>query len=344
MIYSSNYILTPPRKTVNYRIGDDAKGGTIFLYGNPNSSNIAIFCAGYPDDHVNGQTFCSCLAKDNNMLVGLMCLPGYEDRQDKPWESHKPQGYSFKEMVIALREAVKVLHAESTDKCAKLTGIFHDWGVYVGLTWANMALEEEEKILAPDDLILFDVLGPTHKKHIDLPGCRKSFALESFQALYQIILASSFVLYRYVSKSLAKMIFIAGLISMKLLHLSPSLPIDSEIIKRRNPPMNLHRMIYMAYPYFNFFKAKFLGRMEEDFSYFTLPEDLKKTPVLYLYGTEKRFMFHDEGALEYLKREARENRSRSNGIAVKNAGHWLYVQQLQSCLEEIKFFVAARKL
>lgn len=68
--------LPPPRKVVNYYTADDPKGGALFIYGDADSKNIAVFCAGYADDHDVGMSFCKNLAENNKTLVGLMCIPG----------------------------------------------------------------------------------------------------------------------------------------------------------------------------------------------------------------------------------------------------------------------------
>lgn len=330
---SSSNTPVVPRKIVHYRIANDPKAGALYLYGNPDSSHIAIFCAGYPDDHEHGQTFCFRLANENDMHIGLMCLPGYDDRKDKPWEKHSSEGFTFNEMVTSMREAVKVLRSESTYSNVKLTGIFHDWGVYVGSTWTNMTMEESSE-MAPNDLILFDVLPPTHKNHDNVPN--KSSPL----SIYQVVLALSFAIRMKMSIVLARLIFILGLKFLKTFRLSPSLSIDSKTLMNRTRPMSIDKMIFMAYPYYNFCKAKIIGSNDE-FLHFTLPKNLNDTPVLYLYGTEKRFMFHDESVVQYLKREIREKRSKSNAIAVVGAGHWLYVQNPESCLKEISAFMEA---
>ena len=67
---------------------------------------------------------------------------------------------------------------------------------------------------------------------------------------------------------------------------------------------------------------------------------LEKTPVLYLYRSEKRVMFHDDGAVKYLEREAKENRSKSNAIVVEGAGHWLYLQEPDFCLKNVMEFMS----
>ena len=169
---TNNSPLPAPTKIVTYPIAEDPNGGAIFFYGNPNASSIAIFCAGFPDDQENGQVFCSRLAEENNTLVALTCLPGYDDRPDKKWQTHKAEGYTFDEMAAAIREAVKVLRRESTNEKAKLTAIFHDWGVAPGMMWANRSLEDENAD-SPDDIVLFDVLMAAQKEH-----CKESSGID----------------------------------------------------------------------------------------------------------------------------------------------------------------------
>ena len=54
------------------------------------------------------------------IVSAAVCIPGYED-----W---KPEGYTFEEIVVSLREATKVLQGLSTNGSAKWIGVFHDWG------------------------------------------------------------------------------------------------------------------------------------------------------------------------------------------------------------------------
>ena len=343
---SSADSLPAPRKVVPYYVADDPKGGALFLYGNPDSSNIAIFCAGFPDDHETGQAFCSNLAEKNKTLVGLMCLPGYDDSSEKPWTTHKKGGYTFDEMAATVRDAVKVLRTESTTvEKAKLTGIFHDWGVMPGLLWANRSLEDDNAD-SPDELVVFDVLPTVHKdQKKDVPGHEQTTISEKIITwAYRIVLAIAFALQLYVSKTIALVFFVPAFTALGILGLQPTLKIDSKIFEARKPPMDPHRVIYMAYPYLNVFKEMykmiFSSKVQSVFKMMTLTKDLKKTPILYLYGTDKRIMFHDNGAVKYLEREAKENRSKSNAIAVENAGHWLYIHQPDRCLEEVMKFMA----
>jgi hypothetical protein len=137
----------PPRKIVSYPIpGDSKKGGALFIYGDEKAKNIAFISPGFPDDHGVFLPFASRLASETDTLVGVTCLPGYDDREDKRWIEHKrqkPDGYTFEEAAAALREAAKALFAESAcPSKPKITGIFHDWGSLVGNIWAKQAMAE----------------------------------------------------------------------------------------------------------------------------------------------------------------------------------------------------------
>ncbi len=130
-----------PRKIVTYPISGDEKGGALYIFGDSTSSRIAIMSAGFPDDQSIFCPLASRLAKETGTLVGVTCIPGFDDREDKSWTTHKKEGYTWDEMVHAFREAVKVLRSESTFSSTKtsektkaeLVGIFHDWAVVPGL-------------------------------------------------------------------------------------------------------------------------------------------------------------------------------------------------------------------
>ena len=194
--------------------------------------------------------------------------------------------------------------------------------------------------MCPDRVVLFDVMGPPHPETENIPIVAKDTPYEVLVTLtYRIVFATAYGLRRFVSKTLAKMYMIPCMIALNVLRVAPTLDVDAKVFEQRKKPLALDRMIYMAYPYFNIFKAMLSGRIMKEFSQFHLPKDLVKTPILYMYGVEKRVNFHDKRSVEILKREAKEGR-KSNAIAVEKAGHWLYVQQPELCLEEVVKFVA----
>jgi pimeloyl-ACP methyl ester carboxylesterase len=190
------------------------------------------------------------------------------------------------------------------------------------------------------EMILFDVLGPPHPEmDTDLiPKIAPSSLYEIYIGVgYRFIFALMHLTQRYMHEKLAKVIFIPLILSMKILRLSPTYKIDAKVFQNRKTPLDRLRMMYMAYPYVNMPKAMFTGKSQKVFQDFSLPKDLEKTPVLYMYGTEKRIMFHDHRSVQILK----SSKGKSNAIGVDNAGHWLQTegQKMEYCLEKVKEFL-----
>jgi hypothetical protein len=89
--------LPTPRKVVTYPLGNEADVGAIFFFGEADSPNLALCCAGFPDDQDHFLPFASRLASEAKCLVGVACLPGYDNRKDRPYTVNKPDGYTFDE-------------------------------------------------------------------------------------------------------------------------------------------------------------------------------------------------------------------------------------------------------
>lgn len=276
-------------------------------------------------------------------------MPGYHG----PIDQFKKEGFTFDEMEAAIREAAKMLKQLSTyekegymDKKKtplKTVGIFHDWGVAPGSMWANRLMEDDENRTLK--LVLFDVLlgpHPSYTGKIPPPNeCGKaSFYQNVIDITYKSVFASGFLLQRYLPGLLAKFIFGLEITLLSLFRLSPTLAIDQKTLEARKTPLELDRMMFMAYPYVEYLQRMFFKGFDVDSS-ISIPKDLKKTPVLYMYGTAKRMMFHDYRSLRILEREEEEKRSKSKAIAVHGAGHWLYskTQKFDFCLESVKKFI-----
>jgi len=345
------------------------------------SNKLVLMSAGFPDDEEIFIPFASKLSNELGAFVGVTCLPGYHDDGDnKSWTRCKKTGYTFDEMANAFREASKVLRKEyslfsSLDGASstigeekaknKFIGIFHDWGVVPGLIWANRAFQdvnvtgtikkaqvaphsgtpasESDLLVAPpDELVLFDVLLPPHPETENLPLVKGTSVYEIFIALsYRGIFALCFMVQLYVGKVIGVGAFVMGMIILKVFQLSPTHNIDAKVIKSRKPPMDINRMIYMMYPYYQMFKSMLTSKGRKWLEDATLPKDLSQMPVLYMYGTDKRIMFHDYTSKKILEREHEEGTSKSNAIAVDNAGHWLYsdLQKFQFCFDCVVSFV-----
>ncbi len=363
MVVSDNPNPKPqPRKIVTYPISGDDNGGALYIFGDTTSSKIAIMSAGFPDDQHIFCPLANRLATETDTLVGVTCIPGFDDREDKSWTTHKKEGYTWDEMVHAFREAVKVLRSESTYACtsdkkkeAELVGIFHDWAVVPGLMWCNRAIAENESsstimknINAPDKIVLLDVCMGLHPdmKIKDRPAVVRPSIREEFIAIfYRSCFAWNYLTQRYLGNTAAYIVAQVGITFMRLFHLSPTFQIDSSTPVAITPsPHNF----YKCYPYYQMFKSFISRGGLQDFKDATLPKDLKKTPCLFMYGMEKRIQFIDDySVLNVLQREytctRREGhgRSKSNAIAVEGAGHWLYRedQEFDLCFDEVKKFI-----
>ena len=335
---SKDTTIPPPENIVAYETADGVEGGALYLYGNPDASNIVVCCAGYPDDHSIFQPFASRLANEGECLVGVMCLPGFDDRKEKPWRTHKKDGYSFDEMAISVRGAVKALRGASTCKDAKFTSIFHDWGVLIGSIWINRVLEEEESPeLQPDQVVHFDVLLQPHKVMLDdLPDApKKRLYRIVVEMVYKIVLACGFLLHQYVSEFLAVIFFNIGGAALDITYLKPLHGLDVKVLRANKKSVN--RCLYMAYPYWYLIEMIFQGSIFNDD--ISIHKDLKKTPLLYMYGAYKRAHFHNNVSLALLEREEREGRSKTKVVRLEDDGHFFYVTNEDVCLEAVISFI-----
>ena len=169
-----------------------------------------------------------------------------------------------------------------------------------------------------------------------------NFLIQAVAASYRFAFASSFVLLRFVSE-------IVGLINyailynvLLLLRLNPTYGFDKQyayderVARAKTPLAFYYHLVYMCYPYYYMFKCLIQQKGFEDIH---IPLDLKATPILYIYGKAKNINFHDWKSLAILEREEREKRSDCRVVAVEGAGHWMYVQKLDVCFDEIRSFI-----
>lgn len=341
-----------PDKVIQY--GVSSTNSALFLYGDPSSSKMALLCAGFADDHTVFQPFAKALS-EQGVFCGVMCLPGFDDREDAPWTSHNPNGYTFDEMVQCLREAAKLLREMSTHESAEFTAIFHDWAILIANIWCQRLEEEAEGAAAPDPiqpdkLVLFDVLGKPSPKATNIPTENlEEPTIREFLArrIYIYIMSLGFLVQRYVSRKLAPVVIIPLFLLLVVLGLVPSYKFDGESIEPlygENKP-GIQRMMYMAYPYWglirhngNLFAANlFAGNL------FAHHLDWKAMPIFYLYGTKKITMFHDQDILKMLQNEEAEGRSLTRVVAVEEAGHYLYVQKQDECLKHVLEYMRTEK-
>lgn len=359
--------LPKPRKVVTYDTVAGANGGALHLFGKSDAPNIVLMCAGYPDDQDCFLPFASELADEvrcGGCLVGVTCLPGYDDRNDFRYTEHRRSGYTFDEWGECLREAAKALRSQSSygnpdggdgDRAAraKLTVIFHDWGVVGGMWYVNKSLGEGDisRDIAPDRIVLFDVLGPPHpdtnvRRDKNAGGMMSTLSDTFYSLFYRTNLAIGFVLRLHAPAKLFEKIVNSriGVSFLKLAfaivkRLWPCDDMDFDLLESRQNPISVDRLLYMAYPYYHLFKLMFTGRVKE-MRGCSLPKDLNISPVLYMYGMHKRVHFHVKSGLEVLKKESERKGSKCRVVAVEGAGHWLYMQKRDVCMDAVVKFMS----
>jgi len=221
---------------------------------------------------------------------------------------------------------------------AKFTGIFHDWAVTVGSMWANRAIEDGSEN-APDELVYFDVVHKPHPLTRDIPPADEKDSIRQavINNYYRYVFSFAFAAQCYVANVLAIAVFILGMIPVVVLNIGPTGKIDEDSMKlvgKSNHPSISH-MIYMCYPYF-YADIVQKGVLDDTC---TLPQDLSKVPVLYMYGTEKAGKFHTEQSIKVLQRENKEKTSKSMAVAVDGAGHYLYLQKPDECFDCVVKFM-----
>ena len=148
------------------RIEDCCYQGSLKVFGTQDSKHLIIMCAGYPDNQSSFSTIASRLASECNCLVGVTCLPGYDDTI--PIDAYPQEGYNFADWPVSLREAVKCLRTHSTQPTDQttFTAVFHDWGVLAGCMYTNQCLAETNKdenstsddMYTPDRVVFVDLL------------------------------------------------------------------------------------------------------------------------------------------------------------------------------------------
>jgi len=281
-----------------------------------------------------------------------MCLPGFDDREEVPWTSHKKEGYSYDEMTQAVREASKALRAASTHEKPELTGMFFDFGTFAGTQWASR-LEEEAKdanasadLVKPDRVVFFDViLGPSPNAE-DIPTDIETPTTKELVSgnLYNFVFALGFLTQRYIAKLLAPFVVFPPLILLTILGLTPLHefdPIATDPLYGDKKP-GLFRLFYLTYPYWNYIKVCWAEKSwAGPKKTITLHQDWKATPILYLYGKKKKCYFHNFATLAMLEREEAEKRSLSKVVGVEEAGHFLFVTKHDECLKHVLDFVKA---
>jgi pimeloyl-ACP methyl ester carboxylesterase len=321
---------TTPIK-VHFSINGDSTAGTLFVMGNKASKNVLFFHGGFPDDHSVFLPLAKQIASTQDCLIGVSCMPGYH--LEEPW-NFKPEGFTFNEMTQCCHDAIQTLMAQSSCRDARLMCILHDWGVLVGIQYVT-----QRQGTMPTQLVLFDVCAPPHPS-IKIQAPTPSLYQVFTETLYRIVFAICFVLQRSVSSSLAQFIYpfcAFILFRNNIVKLGPVKACDVEFIEAHP----VKKLIWMMYPYWHLLTSLLSSEGRTMLETFHLPP-LEDMPVLYMYGLDKNAMFHDLASVQLLEQEMHAGK-KSKIVPVKNAGHWLYVQQPDLCYQQVVEFCFGKK-
>lgn len=274
--------MTVNLQTPVYAIPGNETGGRIFIYDGVAQSTdsrdrpserrteikktplrLLFFCGGYPDDCSSFLSLAERFAQENNIICGATCLPGYDTHH-----SDFKEEYSFDEMVLSLKEACKcmvalVMEFHSVPQTEiDLTGVFHDWGSYVGAMLVNrMNLETPEFF---HKVVFLDVLPPLHSS-LKIPRQRKPLSQALVIVTYTGLFAFCHAIQRFISFWVAAPIQCIGFSLLTILGFSPIRLIDNKtFMKYRPKEYTLRKLISMQYPYYNVWSG-ILSRGPKDF-------------------------------------------------------------------------------
>lgn len=281
--------------------------------------------------------FATSLAQ-RNCLVGVTCLPGYD--RIEPWIKH-PNGFTLEETVAACGEGIHALVAQSVvdREDRELTCIFHDWGCAFGSVQINRVLEESDlPFMHPRQVVLFDVAGPPHPSvRANMKNVSRSSFWNNFKRLsYQLFFASCFALQKHASTHIAQAFYKVGSLGLfGILRMTPVGPLDGNLLSKRQSHIPLRKCIWMMYPYYYM-----VTQGADVFPQFHLPKpDMMR--VLYMYGVQKKVMFHTPSTIQYFNEQDGVN---NKMIPVENAGHWLYLHEPEYCLKAVLEFCFGSEL
>lgn len=337
-----------PNIRLTYPLPGDEAGGCLFVFGNRNASKLVFASGGFPDDHQVLAAVAATLAAHHDCLVGVVCVPGTDDRPERPWQSHPRDGFRLSQITNIYHEAVKVLRSHSTNSQAKMVYLLHDWGSFFGLQLANRNLDSEgtstQRLYAPYRIVILDLIfGPHPSQRAELPKKLPRPPLVRFvylkvvEVFYRVMFALCYIGFYYLgSKAAAAWFKLCSAVAIPL-QLSPGSPEDNAYVTQKN----LEHVTYMCYLYYYLCKS-IITLNAKEFDGMHMPP-LELVPVLFLYGSRKNANFHPESTVAVLENDMQRGGA-SRVVAVENAGHWIHLQQPEVCMKEIGRFIDELKV
>eukprot|EP01041_Mallomonas_annulata_P000736 gene736-1414_t len=272
-------------------------------FGNIKSKSLIILVSGFPDSEISGWgQVLENLETDNRVIA--LCLPGLSSRQDK--NPNKSWGYSISELVEGLHLTIHQLLMEEETKYSKFVLIGHDWGSYLAQLYQNRYSDDVSKIICLD-------VGQIPFKNATL-----------FQMIVIIFYQGWFAISYLISQIFGSFLGNTSLyLSLPLMTLFGPCPYEKKLTI---PFSQFH--VGLCYIYLRFGMAYVTGNLPR--SHFP------SCPLLYIYGTMKRIMFHDSAFIQNIRTLSP---SGSRYVAV-DTGHWMMLDAPDICLAEIRSFLS----
>eukprot|EP00634_Sargassococcus_sp_CCMP2135_P011685 CAMPEP_0198657822 /NCGR_PEP_ID=MMETSP1467-20131203/20156_1 /TAXON_ID=1462469 /ORGANISM="unid. sp., Strain CCMP2135" /LENGTH=290 /DNA_ID=CAMNT_0044394049 /DNA_START=15 /DNA_END=887 /DNA_ORIENTATION=- len=266
---------------------------------------VMCFMAGWPDDERSFEVFEEAFGSEFKTLS--VCLPGFSAtlKQEVPrW------GYSLDSVTQMLRDTV----VAEVGGDEKVVLVCHDWGSYFGLDYCQK--------FPVSKFVSLDVGVYSPFEH----GLKAVF----LDVLYKGCLACGFALRALGLPSVGALL--VGLFPWRTLGPCPFETAVPPRAKEFFTPQGFD--VATCYPYFRLF-TKILS---SPFSGDNWPAYPRGIPTLFLYGKNKRVMFHSAAFLRTIDAEP--------GSAHKayDCGHFIQAQQPHQAIADIKAFLSVTSL
>jgi pimeloyl-ACP methyl ester carboxylesterase len=257
---------------------------------------VVVMLSGWPDTHnVWGKQVEAM--QDEYHIVSIVSPDHDRSALRKPW------GYTLEEVPKMIQACID-LHLGAGRKIDLL--VTHDWGAlygyYIMQLWKESGERRVERLVAID-------IGASENDDASLPSSIPGITQATlFSVPYQLFLGTLFAVGSGLSESVAELITANGWPLMPLLTpMKTNFDWESEAVR---PQQEVKW--FMGYTYFYLWVGRLgLGP--------PVPSPLFPTvPTLFVYGGEKRTMFHSEAFVERLKATPG-----SHAIEYKDSSHWL---------------------
>eukprot|EP00455_Lapot_gusevi_P011939 TRINITY_DN1558_c0_g1_i9.p2 TRINITY_DN1558_c0_g1~~TRINITY_DN1558_c0_g1_i9.p2 ORF type:complete len:201 (+),score=34.07 TRINITY_DN1558_c0_g1_i9:160-762(+) len=184
----------------------------------------------------------------------------------------------------------------------RFTMITHDWGAYLGLLYQNAYPDRVQK------LVLIDV-GIASRSNLPLKN-------QFISTAYQLWFALTFIFSKIFGHLIASLFMpIYFLPIFKFMH--PTFD-KSPVARNEIRPDK-------CYVYFQIWKDVLTGKVR--------PPKFPSCPTLFLYGLQKRCMFHDQEFITKL------NNTAGCKQRAFDAGHWVQIAKPDEVIDEVDTFM-----